>query len=953
MNTIRIFPLLFGLLLGVFMSCSNSERISSNDEEPADHIDIPTIDSSTTISFKGFLVEVDLDSLPGMLHVTANKAPVTLGTNDAQARTIERPQMTTVLDYEFKISRTEVTCGEFKKIMPKAIAMACDSDKLPATNVNYYDAILFANALSKKMGYDTAYTYTSAIFNAENHCTNLEGFAFRPAVDAFRLPTEAEWMLVAGLYWDPLKSWNADNSDYKIHEVCSIQDSSLPESIPCDMAGNVMEWVNDWQGAFRDTTVNNYAGAPDGGSLGQRVLKGGSCRNPSQSIKLYSRGDVYMVTSSTHAEYVGFRLAFGHIPDAVWMGGDGQANSSRLLPMASATTLSLLTETHKMKLAFRNDLSGNLAFMDYSSGTLSVKEIADTIEVYHPEISPDGMKVAFCTKLEGVSGKSALYVRDLNAEGSNLVKLDVESAAIPRWRILDNGDTVIVYVNDAGNNRDDAAFQASSTWQVPFMAGHFGTPSKILDGAYHGGISENNRLAVTGARLLRARVADFGSTLDGSSHDTIWYNGEQACNASLSKDGSERTLFLDFGGQTGQQFAGTQYRTHERLLVADKKGKLIQSFAAPAGYTFDHTEWVADKNLAVATIANENGAHQKIVLVNMIDGSTMELMEGEELWHPTLWVSKRPAVQEFTALDADSAGVYYSGIGGETALLMRYNMELLWLFRDVTNVLILGSSRPLSGVIPDDFSENFYAINLANVPNMVVSSRYIAENYAIPHLKNLKYIIISLDIDLWYNYETSYYNFFFMEYKNQPGFVYDENHNFWKDGYPEGLAEKTVESLGNEYFEICQVITRGYLFSDPVSWGGTPTVDYDSTWMSFESANFEASFNHLEKLIETSEEHGIYVIGVVFPQSPKYKDTGSFGKYGILRSEAPALLQRIQQLETQYPNFVFVDENKMGDHDYTDEMAYNEDHLASLGAKQLTARLDSILIGLQKASLNP
>ena len=52
-------------------------------------------------------------------------------------------------------------------------------------------------------------------------------------------------------------------------------------------------------------------------------------------------------------------------------------------------------------------------------------------------------KVAFCTGPEGSkSDTSSLYVRDLNAEGSNLVKLDVKGAAIPRWRVLDNGDVI-------------------------------------------------------------------------------------------------------------------------------------------------------------------------------------------------------------------------------------------------------------------------------------------------------------------------------------------------------------------------------------------------------------------------------------------------------------------------------------------------------------------------------
>ena len=45
--------------------------------------------------------------------------------------------------------------------------------------------------------------------------------------------------------------------------------------------------------------------------------------------------------------------------------------------------------------------------------------------------------------------------------------------------------------------------------------------------------------------------------------------------------------------------------------------------------------------------------------------------------------------------------------------------------------------------------------------------------------------------------------------------------------------------------------------------------------------------------------------------------------------------------------FLIFDENKNGKHDYTDEMAYNNTHLSYLGARQFTARLDSVLRSLE------
>jgi hypothetical protein len=47
-------------------------------------------------------------------------------------------------------------------------------------------------------------------------------------------------------------------------------------------------------------------------------------------------------------------------------------------------------------------------------------------------------------------------------------------------------------------------------------------------------------------------------------------------------------------------------------------------------------------------------------------------------------------------------------------------------------------------------------------------------------------------------------------------------------------------------------------------------------------------------------------------------------------------------------DIVYFDENKFGDHDYTDAMAYNIDHLGTAGAKQFTHRLDSLLSTLAR-----
>lgn len=886
-------------------------------------------EGSSSPSHEDTVVFVPSDSLMGMIKVLASGKSTILGTNSEKAKASDRPQMEVLFGYDFFMSSHEVTCGEFNKLMKSETGLtdSCDKDSLPVANVSYYDAVLFANARSKAEGMDTAYTYAKASFDENRNCIGLEKLNFSTNIEGYRLPSEAEWVFVAQDGWNAENSWHNGNSDYERHNVCS---KKTKDQLFCDMAGNVMEWTNDWLGTLLDTTISNYMGAPDGGSIGERVVKGGSFTNDVKAINWYSRGDVYTVTSATKAKYVGFRLALGKVKEPSWMKGDGTIGDSRISVLTSVSEMKSLLGTYSSKLAFRNDLTGNIAFVNFAGGSLSVIEIQDSLDCFHPEISPDGQKVAFSTKYEGVSGKSAVYVRNLNAAGSNLVKLDVESAAIPRWRILESGDTAIVYVTDAGSNKEDGDFKSAETWQVVFVGGKFGTPEKLFSGNYHGGISRDGSLAVSGARLLRVN-------LDGV--EDLWYNGEQACNVSLSPV-KKQTLFLDFGGKTGREFVGTKYGTHERLLVMDSTGNLIQTVASPKGFAFDHSEWnVGDveNGMVVASLTNSEGAHQKIALIHLQDSSVTEVLEGEELWHPNLWVGKKLDVED-DSLDLDSAGVYFTEGSDWIHELVRLKMEMLWTKRDSIEILAVGSSRVEEGIIPNEMSSGL-CLNMGHPGNDMYASLYIAENYGFNHLQKLKAVIVSLDLDLWVNQDRQSKHLF----GTVPGYIYDANHHFWKSHLPENFV-KAVENAypASPLAEWAYVPSLGYIRNEAVAWGNAD-IEEDSTWSSKRPEIIPWNLELLESFVQKAYEHGIVVVGVIFPQNPGYRNTGSWGRYGPTRSDAEMAVDSLNAMTKRYKNLFIMDENKMGHHDYDDSMALNTDHLGYAGASKMTSRVDSLL----------
>ncbi len=885
------------------------------------------------------------DDIEGFVRIHSAGKSVVLGKSESSAPLKERTEMTVDFTYNFYIGKNEVTCEDYNRSMSRVGALSpCWSETRAAIVVNYNDAILFANAYSKRFKKDTVYTYYSSKFSDDGHCIELEGLKFNTEVEGFRLPTEAEWVYVAQQGWNTRNAWTSEVSDYYIHPACTQPPNSLGV---CDMAGNVTEWVYDWLGYFKDTTVINYIGATDGGSFGEKVLKGGSIVNESDNISYLSRLDVYPVTTISKTSYVGFRLAYGKIPNPTTLSFNGSVSLGNLSAVASASTVKGLTGSYYTKLAFRNDATGNLAYMDYSTGSASVKEIPDTLDVYHPEISPDGRWVAFCTVIEGYSGKSELYVRRLNESGEGLVKLDVESAAIPRWRILSTGDTALVYVTDAGNNSQATDFAAASTWQVKFSNGQFGEPEKLFDGAYHDGVSSDNTLAVSGSTKLRARVANEGSTVMGQSSDVIWYNDEQACNVSLSKGGSKQTLFLDFSGKTGREFVGSKYAAHEYLFVADSLGTITRAVHAPSGYTFDHSEWTVgdttkvdgESGLVVASLANRNGAHTKIVLLNSSDSSYITLVEGDELWHPCVWVKQNVMPYENVVLYTDSAGVYYDFLAETSERIMKVKMRMFWDMKDSIELFAVGTSRTERGVDPLAIS-SYKSFNFGYSGSELWGELYLVGNYIMNHAKNLKVLVIELPLDLQNN-SPDFKNQ--MVFEQAPGYFYDKHHDFWKDGLPEYFITLVDENLPySEEDEKTYVETMGLRRAEPNGWKGNE-VDRDSVYTSKEMGYYKDIMSQLERFIKNTQDLGIKIVLVIYPQSPTFAETGSFGRHGVPRSVAMETIAHFEEVAKKYPHVVLMDENKMGNHEYTPEMATDFDHLSYIGAKYFSEKLDSVL----------
>jgi uncharacterized protein (TIGR02171 family) len=901
---------------------------------------------------------------PGMRKISANGKSFLQGANDtfASVADLEKPPMTTGFTYDYWIDTIEVTQKMYfdmtgRQPVPDTSRFG-KGDRFPVYYVSWYDAILFCNDRSKKDGLDTVYAYVSWSRSAGGSVYDMTGLRINCNLGGYRLPTEAEWEFAAREessslpYALPADSgfarataWYAVNSANQAHPVGSLVPNSLGLH---DMAGNVFEWTNDWKGPYSAQKIIDPLGAPDPDNSLERVIKGGSFEHGFFNLRPSRRSATYPISLSTAVEFLGFRCALGVIPAGNYITHDTATVHTNPVDLVISDTKQFLG-TSSAKLVFVN-VTGTLRTLclaDFSSNYPFIHEFPDMDSVYLPTISPDGRFVAFCTRGVGFGNQSTAYVRSLDSVSLPAWKLNADIAYVPRWWVnRATQDTFLIYTNSSIDNAS-ASWRSTTTFRQKMAGGKpAGNPENLVsDGSYYGGLSPNGQYIASGyTRLLMRDIINNGERQLFMSP----FNGKdssvppQVCNVSISPDTAhpDRCLFLDFGSSSKSTLVQSSYGIHQYLFISEFSGKTLSWYDCPPGETsWDYPEWSTVPQFAIASCRSGSDDAHAVYIINLETGVSEKAVQGTELDYPYLWVVETaPFPQD---LSMDSLGAYNIPLLNSWQNDFSWKMLLFWEMHQDLQIAFVGSSQVIGGIDCRQI-HNFTGLNMGFAGAEITSSTNIIHDYILPQCPKIKLIGMSA---------TPYWlgdpggdgsNIWNGAIALSTGYAYDKNHNFWRDGLPNQFENLIVQILGPQ-FSYLDSMPFGLVIQDCNGWGGAvPDLGGRIDWITSDQ-NYIDNFNTIAQLAAELATLKIHFLMINFPESPAYKNTDHYGRDGPSWATGKAVMQQFESLENGNPYFHFYDAYLDGNHDYTDEDASNWNHLCSVGAAKLSARLDSLI----------
>ncbi len=272
--------------------------------------------------------------------------------------------------------------------------------------------------------------------------------------------------------------------------------------------------------------------------------------------------------------------------------------------------------------------------------------------------------------------------------------------------------------------------------------------------------------------------------------------------------------------------------------------------------------------------------------------------------------------------------------------ILSEKMPVFWQLKDQLKLIALGDSRCELGIQAELFygAENRktpVAYNLAISGGSLEFQKIVVDEYLLK-IPNLEWVVYQMSPRVVNrHFERSSER----ELLRSDGYEFDKKHaaRLWRKS-DSGDDKKTVADIVSIPYVGAYWSERpwGWKYRNEI-WQNPETDDLKRKWEISEKR-----WDRLSSMIDVLNERDVQILIYLPPFHPIMRGKDVVDDDGTTLKGYRELVDRLQKLENQFPNLVFIDLNMGGNHDFSPEMFKDLDHMNALGAGRLTQQLEEI-----------
>jgi hypothetical protein len=367
-------------------------------------------------------------------------------------------------------------------------------------------------------------------------------------------------------------------------------------------------------------------------------------------------------------------------------------------------------------------------------------------------------------------------------------------------------------------------------------------------------------------------------------------------------------------------------------------GKISNYIRCPATEeSWDYPEWSNNSRFSVASVRNAAGNSHGLYAIDLDSKSYLPIIQGVELQQPYFRIGTITSNPDNLALD--SLGIYNTPLQSVYQAEFSSKMHLFWKMHNGLEIIFLGSSQVQFGIDCRQLT-GMRGLNMGVSCAGVTTCANLIRDYIVVHCPKVRVVAMSTT-PYWLCDRAGEGNVWVPCIEQSRGYRYDKKHNFWRGDLPLGFDSLIVKA---PYSVISTEDSLGFEIGFGCNgWGGKPPDMGGSVNWTATDTNYISNYKIIAQLSDELSARKIHFLLINFPESPAYKDTDHYFRYGPSWETGKEIMEQFKTLGKNNEYFHFYDAYQNGNHDFADAEAFDYSHLCYTGAAKITSRLDSLI----------